>query len=108
MVSKYLILEVISYAYYVEEGTELIFSTSKSMRAIIVENQSATYKIFRRKKVVNIEDSFWKLASPRIMSKNIMFNLKTEEDLMILSDFKRINKKMKVEGIILPNKLIES
>ena len=55
--------------------------------------------------MVNIEDSFWKLASPRIVSKNIMFNLKTEEDLMILSDFKRINKKMKVEGIILPNKL---
>jgi hypothetical protein len=57
--------------------------------------------------VVNIDDNFWKLVSPRIMSKNIMFNIKTEEDLMILSDYKAINKKVKVEGIIIPNKLIK-
>ena len=60
----------------------------------------------KRKKVVNIDDSFWKLVNTRIMSKNIMLNIKTEEDLMILRDFKMINKKMKVEGIIMPNKLI--
>ncbi len=36
-----------------------------------------------------------------------MFNIKTEEDLMILSDYKAINKKVKVEGIIIPNKLIK-
>jgi hypothetical protein len=37
-----------------------------------------------------------------------MFNIKTEEDLMILNDYKTMNKKLKVEGIIMPNKLIKA
>ncbi len=38
LVSKYLILEVFSYSCYADEGIEFMFSTNRSMRAIIVEN----------------------------------------------------------------------
>lgn len=107
LVSKYLILEVISYTCYVDEGIDFMFATNKSMRAIIVENQSALYKIFKRRKVINIGDNFWKLVSPRVISKNIIVHIKTEEDIQIVWDIKKMNKKMKVEGIVVPNKIIE-
>jgi hypothetical protein len=56
--------------------------------------------------VISIDDSFWKLASPRVISKNIIFNVKTMEDLMIIRDFKVRNRKLKIEGINIPNLLL--
>ena len=106
IVSKYLIMEIISYCLYADEGADLLFGTNKSMRQLVQENYRVLYKIFKRRKVISIDDSFWKLASPRVISKNIIFNVKTMEDLMIIRDFKVRNRKLKIEGINIPNLLL--
>jgi ABC-type lipoprotein release transport system permease subunit len=96
-VSKYLILEAISYAFNSIDATEYLFYTSNQFRKLISLNLIALSNIFKTP-IVNVMDRFERLFNKSIQQSNLQVELYNEKDLEILRLFLK-EIKLKIEKL---------
>ncbi len=97
VVSKYLILEAISYAFNSIDATEYLFYTSNQFRKLISLNLIALSNIFKTP-IVNVMDRFERLFNKSIQQSNLQVELYNEKDLEILRLFLK-EIKLKIEKL---------